>query len=151
MHDKEGESIMLDEEQRSWDRKWSEEDEKFEFWVFGRRKEIILSREISGRNGTVIARILFIGNLSFSMNREVSRIKKALFSYRRAIEDLIRGVHSKDSWWIEVAIERLEDFSMDRSSYRELLRAIKNTIKNSWRVSIDSIAIERYQEAIEIS
>ena len=94
--------------------------------MVGRRKEIILSREISGRNGTVIARILFIGNLSFSMNREVSRIKKALFSYRRAIEDLIRGVHGKDSRWIVVVIERLEDFSMDRSSYRELSRAIES-------------------------
>ena len=31
-------------------------------------------RERSGRNGTEIARILFIGNLSFSMDREVSRI-----------------------------------------------------------------------------
>ena len=64
-------------------------------------------RERSGRNGTEIARILFIRNLSFSMDREVSRIKKALFSYRRAIEDLTRGVHSKDSQWIELAIENL--------------------------------------------
>ena len=64
-------------------------------------------RERSGRDGTEIARILFIGNLSFSMDREVSRIKKMLFSYRRAIKDLTRGVHSKDSRWIEVAIEKL--------------------------------------------
>ena len=46
MHDKKGESIILDEEQGSWDRKWSEEDEKIEFWVFGRRRETFLLREI---------------------------------------------------------------------------------------------------------
>ena len=46
MHDKEEESIIPDEEQRSWDRKWSEEDEKIEFWVFGRSGEAFLSREI---------------------------------------------------------------------------------------------------------
>jgi len=62
-------------------------------------------QERLGRNGTEIARIKFIGNLSFLMDREVSIIKKALFSFQRAIEDLTRGVHSKDSRWIEVAIE----------------------------------------------
>ena len=38
--------IIPDEEQRSWDRKWSEEDEKLEFWVIERRREVCLSREI---------------------------------------------------------------------------------------------------------
>ena len=51
-------------------------------------------RERSGRNGTEIAWIPFIGNLSFSMDREVSRIKNACFIYRRAIQNLSRGVHS---------------------------------------------------------
>ena len=41
------------------------------------------------------------------MDRELLRIKNALFSYRRSIEDLTRGVHSKDSRWIEVAIKKL--------------------------------------------
>ena len=31
MRGKKGESIIPDEEQRSWDQKWSEQDEKIEF------------------------------------------------------------------------------------------------------------------------
>ena len=33
MHDKDEESIKPNEEQGSWDQKWSEVDEKLEFWV----------------------------------------------------------------------------------------------------------------------
>ena len=37
-------------------------------------------RERSRTNATEIIRILFIGNLSFSMDQKLSRFKKALFS-----------------------------------------------------------------------
>ena len=46
MHDKDEKSIILEEEQRSWDWKWSEEDEKLEFLVIERRREVYPSREI---------------------------------------------------------------------------------------------------------
>ena len=42
--------------------------------------EILFCRERSGRNGKEIAWILFIGNLSFWMDRKVSRIKNACSS-----------------------------------------------------------------------
>ena len=60
------------------------------------------------------------------MDRELSRIKNMPFSCRRAIKDLTRGVHSKDSQWIEVAIENL-------SSIQKISRWVK-------------VAIESYQE-----
>ena len=59
MHDKDEESIILDEEQRSWDWKWSEEDENLEFWVIERRREVYLSREIK-ENGSEIPKHEFI-------------------------------------------------------------------------------------------
>ena len=46
MHDKEEERILLDEEQRSWDKKWSEEEEMLKFWVFGSERREKLLREI---------------------------------------------------------------------------------------------------------
>jgi len=46
MHDKDEEKIIPDEEQWSWDRKRSEEDEKLEFWMIERRREVCLSRKI---------------------------------------------------------------------------------------------------------
>ena len=46
MRGKKGESIIPDEEQRSWDQKWSEEDEKLEFSVFGSERREKLLREI---------------------------------------------------------------------------------------------------------
>ena len=40
------------------------------------------------------------------------------------------------------AIEHPESFSMDRE-------AIKNTIKSSWRVSIDSLSVESYRDCLK--
>ena len=60
MHDKDGESIISDEEQRSWDQKWSEEDEKLEFGWLGEGEKSVY-RERLKRNETEIVRILFIG------------------------------------------------------------------------------------------
>ena len=48
----------------------------------------------------------WVRNCAERLNRNL-RFKNVPFSYRRAIEDLTRGVHSKDSQWIEVAIEKL--------------------------------------------
>ena len=56
------------------------------------------------------------------MCREVLRIKKALFSCRRAIQDLSRGVHSKG-------------ISMDRESYRKAIEQPKD-------ISMDQAVIE---------
>ena len=57
------------------------------------------------------------------MCQKVSSIKNALFSYRRAVQVLSRGVHSEgipmDQGSYREAIEQTEGFSMDRSSYRE--------------------------------
>ena len=39
MHNKGEESIIPDEEHKSWEQKWSEEDEKLKIWVFGLREE----------------------------------------------------------------------------------------------------------------
>ena len=60
IHDKDEESIIPDDEQRSWDWKWSEEVEMLEFgWL--REGEKSVYRERSRRIKTEIARILFIG------------------------------------------------------------------------------------------
>ena len=76
--------------------------------MFGRRRETFLSREIGKK---------------WDRNREDPIYRKSQFlDGSRGIEDLTRGVHSKDSRWIEVAIEHPEGFSMDRNNYRELLR-----------------------------
>ena len=62
------------------------------------------------------------------MCREVSRIKKALFSCRRAIQDLLRGGHSEGSLMdrgsCREAIEQTKGISMDQA-------AIENAIKST--------------------
>ena len=45
-----------------------------------------------------------------------------LLAIEPAIEDLTRGFQRKEARWIEVAIEEIESFSIDRTSYRELSR-----------------------------
>ena len=76
MHDKDEESIIPDEEQRSWDRKWSEEDGKLEFWVIERRREVCLSREIEENR---------------DRNRENPIYRKIInLDWSRAIEKLLR-------------------------------------------------------------
>ena len=49
-----------------------------------------------------------------------------LLAVEPTIKDLTRGFLNKEARWIEIAIEHLESFSMDQSSYR---KAIKNAIK----------------------
>ena len=76
MHDKAKESIILDKEQGSWDRKWSEEVEKLEFWVIERRREVCLSREIEENR---------------NRNRENPIYRKIInLNWLRAIEKLLR-------------------------------------------------------------
>ena len=54
------------------------------------------------------------------MDQELSRFKRRVL----AIEDLIRGVHSKDSRWTETAIEKL-------SSIQKVSRWIEVAIENA--------------------
>ena len=56
------------------------------------------------------------------MDREVSSFKKARISYRRAIEDLSRGVHNKRGSMDQEAIEHLETSSMDQVAIEKLSR-----------------------------
>ena len=49
-----------------------------------------------------------------------------ILAIEQAIKDITRGFLNKEARWIEIAIEHLESFSMDQSSYR---KAIKNAIK----------------------
>ena len=69
------------------------------------------------------------------MCREVSSIKKALFSYRRAVQDLSRGVHSEGSFMDRAscreAIEQTKGFSMERSSYRGVSRMREKATEES--------------------
>ena len=66
---------------------------RLSFGCLGEGK-ILFFLERLGRNETEIAWILFIGNLSFSMDREVSRIKNTCTICRRAVQNLSRDVHS---------------------------------------------------------
>ena len=104
--------------------------------------EILFCHERSGRNKTEIAWILFIGTLSISMDWEVSRIKACVLFVEELSRICWEVSTTKGSRWIEVAIEHPESFLMDQSSYR---KAVENVIKRSWRVSIDSLVVERYR------
>ena len=89
----------------------------------------------------------FYRNLSSSMDREVLRAiknKNAWINYRRAIKNVLRGVHSKRVSMHREAIKHLESSSMDWV-------AIKNAMKRSWKGLIDSLAVERCPTAVEIA
>ena len=65
----------------------------------------------------------FIYNLHKAQSIESYRdLKRHVLAIEIAIEELSRGFLSNEVRWIEVAIEETESFSMDRTSYRELLR-----------------------------
>ena len=132
MHDKDEESIILDEEQRSWDRKWSEEDEKLEFWVIKRRRKVSLLREIEenwdrNRENPIYRKII---NLDRSKAiKKLSRFKTCIL----AIEELTRSYQGSNERFSQqkslmdrgsyrAAIEETKSFSIDRTSYRELSR-----------------------------
>ena len=84
------ENIIPDEEQRSWDRKWSEEDEKLEFLGVERRREVCLLREIEeiwdkNRENPIYRKIINLDRLRAI--EKLSRFKTRLL----AIKELIRS------------------------------------------------------------
>ena len=93
MHDKEGETSYQMKNMKLEIENEVRKMKRLSFECLG-EGEILFYRERSGRNGIEIAWILFIGNLSFLMDREVSRIKNACFICRRVIQNLSKGVHS---------------------------------------------------------
>ena len=132
MHDKDEESIIPDEEQRSWDRKRSEEDEKLEFWVIKRRREVCLSRGIEenwDRNceNPIYRKIINLDRLRAI--EKLSRFKTCLLaieeltrSYRGSTKRFSQQKSSMDWGSYRTAIEETESFSIDRTSYQELSR-----------------------------
>ena len=85
----------------------------------------------------------------------MSRFK---FSTDGAIEELSRGVHNKETSMDRKAIEHLETFSMDREAIETNSQklwwieiAITTIEKGKSRGSIDSLAVERFRDAVEIA
>ena len=83
MHDKDEESIIPEEIQGSWERKWSEECEGFEFEVFGSERRENLSREIEGNEWEIAMAPFYRNLIKLDRSRaikELSSFKNALFS-----------------------------------------------------------------------
>ena len=116
------------------DRKQSREIEK-KLWKIMQTLyiEIFVARWIK-RFWALKTRVLSVEELS-RICREVSTAKRI----------------SMDRGSCQGAIKHLESFSMDQSSYREVSKGIENAIKSSWRISIDSLAVERCPVDVEIA
>ena len=110
------------------DQRMSKEDEEVKFEEFWSERRENLSREIEEKWEKIvwIQYIESYNSQQIELGWEVSSIKRAPFSCRRAIQDLSRGVHNKGSsmdrgsCW--EAIEQTEGFSMDWSCYQKVSR-----------------------------
>ena len=116
----------------------------------GRRGDKIC-RERSGRNERKSRWSIYIENHKARWIERYQALKMREIAIKE-LSRICRGVSTaKGPRWIEklLSIYRAsKTFLNGSSSYRE---AIKNAIKRSWKVSIDSLAIERCPAAVEIA
>ena len=138
-------------------RRLSGESEEVECEVFGRERSEFLSREIKENERKISLRIY----IEKHEGRWIERCRVVIFdrwSYRGAIERCPTQSDLDGSRSYQESIEHTETSSMDREAIEtnsqklQWIKIAKTAVeKRRSRGSIDSLAVKRYREAIEIA
>ena len=107
----------------------SGEDKEFKWEMFGREREVPLSREIGEKWEKFVLK-LYIENTKLNGSRGVKSCW-ALIHDIFSVEVLSRAVHSKETLMDRTTIEPTESFSMDREFVEKLSRQILKSFNGS--------------------
>ena len=148
---------ILEEENALWDRRTLRKEVWSDWEEFGEVKRQKQSREIGEKWRKKRANPLY-RNPSFSMDQEVSRIKKARNSYRevsiakgpRWIEKLL-SIYQAYRNFLDGLSRCSEAIQIKSQESRWIEFAIITIEKRSSKGSIDSLVVERYREVVEIA